>query len=55
MLLLGVLLIVAAIVLIVFGIANAAVSALLWVGVAVAVVAIVLIILNYSRGRSTRL
>lgn len=51
MLMLGLFCIVAAIVLIVFGIANAAVSALLWVGIAVAVVALVLIVLS-RRGSS---
>lgn len=51
MLMLGIICIVAAIVLIVFGVVNAAVSALLWVGIAVAVVALVLIVLS-RRGSS---
>lgn len=55
MLILGVILVIAAIILIVLGVTNAAVSALLWIGVAAAVVALVLVVLNYTRGRSSRL
>jgi hypothetical protein len=51
MLILGVLLVVVAAFLIVFGVVNAAVSALLWIGIAIAVVAIVLIVLDRHRTR----
>jgi len=46
MLMLGILALVVAAILIVFGITNAAVSALLWVGVALVVVALVLVVLS---------
>lgn len=51
---LGILCVVVAAVLIIFGVVNAAVSALLWIGIAVAVVAVVLIVLD-RRGKTTRL
>lgn len=55
MLRLGIVCIVAAIALIVFGVVNAAVHALLWVGVVVAIIALVLIVTSRSRGRADRL
>lgn len=51
MLMLGILLVVVAAILIVFGVVNAAVSALLWIGIAVAVVALVLIVLDRRKVR----
>lgn len=51
MLTLGVLLVVVAAILIVFGVVNAAVSALLWIGIAIAVVALVLIVLDRRKVR----
>lgn len=55
MLMLGIGLIVVAAILIIFGITNAAVSALLWIGIVLAVIAVVLIVVNSVRGRSSRL
>lgn len=52
MLILGVVALVIAAILIVFGIANAAVHALIWVGVALVVVAVVLYLLS-RRGTNT--
>lgn len=46
MIMLGIICVVAAIVLIVLGVVNAAVSALLWVGVGLAVVGAVLVVLS---------
>lgn len=53
MLMLGIVALVIAAILIVFGIANAAVHALIWVGVALVVVAVVLIVLTRTRGPRT--
>jgi drug/metabolite transporter (DMT)-like permease len=52
MLVLGVVLIVVAVILGIFGFLNAAVSALLWIGVALAVIGIVLIVLPRFSNRS---
>jgi uncharacterized membrane protein YtjA (UPF0391 family) len=54
MLMLGVVLIVVAVILGIFGFLNAAVSALLWIGVALAVIGIVLLVVPSIRGRSNR-
>jgi hypothetical protein len=54
MIVLGICLIVAAVVLGIFGFLNAAVSALLWIGVALAVIGIILLVVPSIRGRSNR-
>jgi len=54
MLMLGVVLIVVAVILGIFGFLNAAVSALLWIGVALAVIGIILLVVPSIRGRSNR-
>ena len=53
MLMLGIGVLIVAAILIVFGIANAAVHALLWVGIALVVVALVLIVVTRTRGPRT--
>jgi len=52
MIILGIVCIVAAIALIVFGVVNAAVSALLWVGVALAVLGAILVVVSRRGPRS---
>jgi len=52
MITIGILCIVAAIVLIVFGVVNAAVSALLWVGVVLAVIGAILVVVSRRGPRS---
>jgi uncharacterized membrane protein YtjA (UPF0391 family) len=54
MLMAGVVLIVVAVILGIFGFLNAAVSALLWIGVALAVIGIILLVVPSIRGRSNR-
>jgi hypothetical protein len=51
MLILGVILVLVAVALIVFGLASAAVSWLLWLGIALVVVAVLLVILDRTRAR----
>lgn len=54
MILLGVLLVVAAVVLIVFGVAVAAVKWLLWVGIALLVIGGVVVLIHAVQGRRNR-
>jgi predicted phage tail protein len=54
MIVLGICLIVAAVVLGIFGVLNAAVSALLWIGVALAVIGIILLLVPSITARRNR-